>query len=488
MLFNSYTFIFFFLPVAFFGYFYLNKTKKVVAAKIWLVLASLFFYSWWNIIYLPLILLSVVLNYKLSRILSEDSDKAFISKKKLFVFGVVVNISLLVYYKYMDFFISNVNFVMGGNFELWNLALPLAISFFTLQQVAFLVDSYEGLVKEKNFLDYSLFVTFFPQLIAGPIVHHQEMMPQFSRLKNKLFNYENIAAGLFIFTIGLFKKVVVADSLAIWVNQGFDLAEILNFIEAWATSLAYTFQIYFDFSGYTDMAIGAALLFNIKLPQNFNSPYKATGVIDYWNRWHITLTVFITTYVYTPILRSFERITFPKAMYATFVAMFISGLWHGAGLTYIVWGSLHGLALVINHYWHKSKKKMSNLLAWFITFQFINLTGIFFRANDLNDAFKVLAGMLGFNGVMLPMSLAAKLDFMTSFGVEFGGYINHLPAGVWVFPWIVFSFIIALAFKNSSELIKTRKNTLSYVIVHSLAFFLIVLYFNKNTVFLYFNF
>ena len=316
MLFNSYEFIFVFLPFSFFGYFYLNHKKLTTASKSWLLLSSLFFYSWWNIAYLPLILTSIFINFSIARlIINKDERKnKTISKKLLLQIGIVFNIGLLAYFKYADFFISNTNILFNTDIGLLNLALPLAISFFTLQQIAFLIDTYEGLAKEKNFLNYSIFVTFFPQLIAGPIVHHNHMMPQFVSVKNKVKNYKNIAMGLFIISLGLFKKVVIADTFSIWASAGFDSAISLNFFEAWATSLSYTFQLYFDFSGYIDIAIGAALLFNIRLPINSNSPYKATGMIDFWKRWHISLTNFITTYIYTPIVRSFNKLTFNNAM------------------------------------------------------------------------------------------------------------------------------------------------------------------------------
>ena len=270
MLFNSYEFIFLFLPFTFFVYFYLNSKRLTEASKGFLVVSSLFFYSWWNVVYLPLILVSMVFNYVLGTSLAKDEGHKKVSKKRLLTIGVVANIGLLGYFKYSDFFIGNVNLVLGSQIGLLHLALPLAISFFTFQQIAYLVDSYRGETKEYDFLNYALFVTFFPQLIAGPIVHHKEMMPQFASSWNKVKNYKNIALGLFIFSIGLFKKVVIADTFAVWATQGFDTATTLTFFEAWATSLSYTFQLYFDFSGYTDMAIGASLLFNIKLPINLS--------------------------------------------------------------------------------------------------------------------------------------------------------------------------------------------------------------------------
>ena len=294
MLFNSYEFIFAFLPITFFIYFYLNHKRLTQASKGFLVFSSLFFYSWWNIAYLPLILISMLFNYSIGNTLNKDinENKKSFSKKSILIFGIVANLALLAYYKYADFFISNFNIVSGSNVNLLHMVLPLAISFFTFQQIAYLVDSYRQETKEYDFLNYALFVTFFPQLIAGPIVHHKEMMPQFANKWNMVRNYRNIALGLFIFSIGLFKKVVIADTFAVWATAGFDTATTLNLFEAWATSLSYTFQLYFDFSGYTDIAIGIALLFNIKLPINFNSPYKALSIQDFWRRWHITLSRF----------------------------------------------------------------------------------------------------------------------------------------------------------------------------------------------------
>ena len=281
MLFNSHEFIFLFLPITLFLYFFLNRKRLTYASKGFLVVSSLFFYSWWNIIYLPLILLSIVFNYVIGASLTKEHQYKRVSKKQLVIVGIIGNIGLLIYFKYADFFINNVNFVLGSEIPLLYLVLPLAISFFTFQQIAYLVDSYRGETKEYDFLNYAVFVTFFPQLIAGPIVHHKEMMPQFANVRNKVINYKNITLGLFIFSIGLFKKVVIADTFAVWAIKGFDNAQVLMFLEAWVTSLSYTFQLYFDFSGYTDMAIGAALLFNIILPINFNSPYKATNIQDF---------------------------------------------------------------------------------------------------------------------------------------------------------------------------------------------------------------
>ena len=468
MLFNSYEFIFAFLPISFFVYFYLNSKRLTTAAKAWLVFTSLFFYSWWNIMYLPLILISILFNYTITNTMIEydKSRGEYFSKKSLLQVGLLFNIGLLVYFKYMDFFISNTNTVFGSNMELLHLALPLAISFFTLQQIIFLIDSYEGLVKEKNFLNYTAFVTFFPQLIAGPIVHHKEMMPQFSSVRNKVKNYKNIALGLFIFSIGLFKKVVIADTFAVWATQGFDVATTLNLFEAWVTSLSYTLQLYFDFSGYTDMAIGAALLFNIRLPINFNSPYKATGMIDFWERWHITLSNFITTYIYTPIVRSFNKLTFHKAMIATLITFLIAGLWHGASWMFVIFGGLHGVGLIVNHYWKKRKIKMNKVLAWFITFNFVNIAFVFFRAKDWDSAIKVLGPMFNLDNMIFNL--------------------NYLQVVI-----LFFGFIIVLFFKNSASYLNTKfnfsfKKIIAFVVLMTISILAIRL--GNSNEFLYFNF
>ncbi len=484
MLFNSYEFIFLFLPISFFIYFYLNHKRLVIASKTWLVFSSLFFYSWWNITYLPLLLVSIVVNYTIAGMMLEYDKKKYFSRKSLLQIGLVFNIGLLGYFKYMDFFISNTNAMLKLDIELLHVALPLAISFFTLQQIAFIVDSYEGLVKEKNFLDYTIFVTFFPQLIAGPIVHHKEMMPQFANIRNKVKNYKNIALGLFIFSIGLFKKVVIADTFAVWATLGFDTATTLNLFEAWATSLSYTFQMYFDFSGYMDMAIGAALLFNIKLPINFNSPYKATGMIDYWKRWHITLTEFITTYIYTPIIKLFSPITFDKAMFVTIIVFLISGLWHGASWMFVFWGLFHGFGVIINHYWQKKVKiRLNRFLAWLITFNFVNITFVFFRAQEWNDAVKVLKGMVDFSSLN-------KIDIFSNWVLK--GF-PHSSFTIDVLIYLLFFGFIVFFMPNSMEISKNRfKLNYKYAIIFAFLFFTSILVaFFGNTVpgiFLYFNF
>ncbi|MFT6895645.1 MAG: alginate O-acetyltransferase complex protein AlgI [Paraglaciecola sp.] len=408
------------------------------------------------------------------------------SKKTLLTFSIISNIALLGYFKYTDFFIENINLLSEANLPTLNLALPLAISFFTFQQISYLVDSYRQETKEYDFLNYALFVTFFPQLIAGPIVHHKEMMPQFSKTRNKVKNYRNITTGVFIFSIGLFKKVVIADTFSVWATTGFDAATTLNLFEAWATSLSYTFQLYFDFSGYTDMAVGLALIFNIKIPINFNSPYKATDIQDFWRRWHITLSRFLKDYIYIPLggNRNGEFRTYNNLL-ATFI---IGGLWHGAGWTFVFWGFLHGLALVIHRAWSKLNFKLWTWLAWLITFNFINIAWVFFRAKEWDDAVKVLGSMFSLNNIVLPSFLAPKLAFLTNYGIEFGMFVANLSAGKDLVFWLFIGFILILLFKNSMEQANRFKTNIWYLLIHVFMLFTSLSLLNTASEFLYFNF
>lgn len=473
MLFNSYEFIFLFLPITFVVYFYLNNKRLIEASKAFLVFSSLFFYSWWNLAYLPIILISMLFNYGIGVSLSKGNEHRKVRRQALLIIGITSNVAMLGYFKYADFLITNVNEVIGSSVPLLNLALPLAISFFTFQQIAYLVDSYRGETNEYDFLNYANFVTFFPQLIAGPIVHHQEMMPQFSDLRNKVKNYRNIATGLYLFSIGLFKKVVIADTFAIWAFEGFDVADKLTFIQAWATSLSYTFQLYFDFSGYTDMAIGAALLFNIKLRINFNSPYKAKSIQDFWQRWHITLSRFLRDYIYIPLggNREGDFRTYNNLM----ITFLIGGIWHGAGWTFIFWGFLHGLALIIHRGWQNIGFKLHKVLAWLITFNFINVTWIFFRAKEWQDATKVIVGMSSLNDIgtipeFINFGNLTKIDFIVMI--------------------LCFLFAFCTFFsQNTNQIAKSfdinNKKTM-FVGVFSLTVSILSL--NKISEFLYFNF
>jgi len=511
LLFNSYEFIFAFLPVTFLLYFYLNHKNRVQEGKLFLVLSSLFFYAWWNPIYLPLILISMFFNYKMGDLLLKSSDKKILnsmqnslesetlvpnntrlkpsvpsSARSLLIFGILANLLLLGYFKYSDFFIENINSVIGSDFKPLHLALPLAISFFTFQQIAYLVDSYRKETHEYDFLNYAVFVTFFPQLIAGPIVHHKEMMPQFETNSAKKINPHHIAMGIFIFSIGLFKKVIIADTFSVWATTGFDVAQSLNLLEAWTTSLSYTFQLYFDFSGYTDMAIGVALLFNIKLPTNFNSPYKATDIQDFWRRWHITLSRFLRDYIYIPLGGNRKGTV---RTYSNLLGTFIlGGLWHGAGWTFIFWGFLHGMALVIHRVWSSFGIKLWSWVAWIITFNFINISWVFFRAKEWDDAIKVLSAMFSLDNVVLHSALESRLTALNIYGVEYGKMFDNIGGDNSTAIWIVAILLSILWFKNSIEELKEFKVIYRTATITALTLSMGILSLNKISEFLYFNF
>ena len=484
MLFNSYIFIFFFLPIAFFGYFLLQSKRYSHVAKVWLVGCSLFFYSWWNVSYLPLILVSLIVNYMVGSMLQTRQKRGF-SPKLLLSSGLLFNILLLGYFKYRDFFIENINTVFATDFTLLHLMLPLAISFFTFQQIAYLVDCYQKEGENYSFINYTLFVTFFPQLIAGPIVHHKEMMPQFASSKARVKQYKHIALGLFIFSIGLFKKVVIADSLSPIVAQGFDVASTLTLLEGWIVSLAYTFQLYFDFSGYTDMAIGAALLFNIRLPQNFNSPYKALSIQDFWRRWHMTLSRFLRDYIYIPLGGNRQgQLRMHINLLLTFL---IGGFWHGAGWTFIFWGFLHGAALVVHRMWSQFAMAMPTWLAWFLTFNFINITWVFFRAQNFDDALKVLKAMAGMQGIALPHQLE-RFGFLHASSTEFGGFMANINGDFVQLAYLIAAMMVAWFFANSSALQSRFKATKQTFLLSMLLFSVAFMMLNRMSEFLYFNF
>src|SRR5574344_2348694 len=399
MLFNSIEYFLAFLPLSIIVYFAFVHRRFFIASKVWLLVCSLFFYCYWKFEYIWILLASIIFKFTIGAILSDLSKCSIKTKlsKCILILGIISNVLLLIYYKYTDFLIKDLNLLFNLSFNLQYIVLPLAISFFSFQQIAYLVDSYRGETKEYDFLSYAIFVSFFPQLIAGPIVHHKDLIPQFFKAKNLHINYKNMCLGLLIFTIGIIKKAIIADKFAIWVAAGFSNTESLNLVTAWMTSFCYTFQLYFDFSGYCDMAIGSALFLNIRLPINFNSPYKALSIQDFWRRWHITLSRFLRDYVYIPLggnkISSFR--TYSNLL-ATFV---IGGLWHGAGWTFVFWGFLHGMALVIHRAWTKLGFRMNTILAWFITFLLINFAWILFRAPDMNTALNIYKAMCNFESL-----------------------------------------------------------------------------------------
>jgi len=417
MLFNSYVFIFAFFPIVFFGFFQIGKTSHALAS-LWLTAASLFFYGWWDIRYVALLLTSIAFNYAAGYVIGHRVARGrsgfiptdFVSQSKiLLASAIAVNLILLGYFKYANFFVTNLNHLSGTSLNLDEIILPLGISFFTFTQIAFLVDTYQGKVNEFKFVHYTLFVTYFPHLIAGPVLHHKEMMPQFAQRNVCKLNWENVAVGLSIFVLGLTKKVLIADSLAELATPIFNDVAVgwqPMLLEAWVGALAYSLQLYFDFSAYSDMAIGISLMFNVRLPMNFNSPYKATSIIDFWRRWHMTLSRFLRDYLYIPLGGS-RHGKFRRYL-NLFITMLLGGLWHGAGWTFVIWGALHGFYLMVNHTWLGFKEKMGwgeggrlvKLGAGALTFLAVVVGWVFFRADSFTSAMTMLDGMVGMNGVL----------------------------------------------------------------------------------------
>ena len=472
MLFNSIEFLFIFLPITFVVYFALNKAKLIQIATAWLVVASLAFYSYWKIDYLPLILISMVFNYSIGSALSHD-NKLKINKKAVMLFAVLFNVLLLGYYKYFDFLISNINALFHQNFNYMHIVLPLAISFFTFQQIAYIVDSYEGKTKEYDFLTYALFVTFFPQLIAGPIVHHKEMMPQFARLKNRFVNHKNISIGLFLLAVGLFKKVMIADYFSPFVKEIFDVIPILTCFESWMGTLSYTFQLYFDFSGYCDMAMGIGYLFNIVLPQNFNSPYKSQNIQEFWRRWHMTLSRFLRDYIYIPLGGS--RCSEWKIYRNLFLTFLIGGIWHGANWTFVVWGTMHGIAICLHRAWKKLNIKLNAVFASVLIFLFANFTWVYFRATSIHRANEIVKSMFGLNGY------APIVIDKLRFSFENGGIKLSLFL-------LIPAVIIVFCMQNSVEWAKKFKPNAVFFAVTLALLIVSVLSINKVSEFLYFQF
>ena len=471
MLFNSYEFIFLFLPITLTVYFLLNNFNKNVFAKSWLVIASLYFYSYFNKSYLILIVVSILVNYFIGTELNMKAND-FIRRKVLLIFGIIFNLGALGYFKYYDFFIENINYIFKTNFNLLHIMLPLGISFFTFQQLSYVVDSYHRKNLNYDFLSYCLFVTFFPQLIAGPIVLPAEMLPQFENEENKKVNWENMNRGLYMFSIGLAKKVIIADTIAHFANAGFDMMESLNFAEAWLTSVSYTLQLYFDFSGYCDMAMGIGMMFNIILPINFNSPYKSADIQEFWRKWHITLGRFMTNYLYIPL--GGNRKGELKTLRNLFIVFLASGIWHGAGWNFVIWGMLHGICILIHRIWKNAGKKLPKLIGWFITINLVNIFWVFFRAENLQSAMKVLKGMVDIKSVCE--------------GIRQGYKYLNISSYRDAREMLIFALIIVILLKNS----KIKEQKMKFKIINN---FEIILYFwvsifsmSKVSEFLYFNF
>jgi alginate O-acetyltransferase complex protein AlgI len=489
MLFNSYTFILIFLPLVATVYFLLNRYFAVKWARLFLLIASLGFLSFWNVYFALVLICSVLFNYACGSALSISAERGAKSKKLIFIVAIAANILFLGFFKYCNFFLDNVNTIFSTQIRTLHILLPLGISFYTFMQIAWLTDIYRHGGFRYDFLSYCLYVTFFPYVISGPIAYHSEVIPQLQSEKARRFNKTNLCRGLFIFSIGLFKKTVIADTLALVADGGFGALGALTFTEAWLTSLSFTMQIYFDFSGYTDMAIGAALVFNIDIPANFNSPYKSLDIREFWRRWHITLSRFLRDYIYIPLggNRKGEYRTLTNLM----LTFLIGGLWHGAAWTFVFWGFLHGAALCVHRLWMKAGIRMNKVLAWFLMFNFINIAWVFFRAPSWNDALKILKGMAGLHGILVSPRLAGNPFWqkLTVIGIRFGEWRANLPsAETYIYFFCILLILFVLIAKNSNELLQRFQPNWKNALAVSLMMILGLLLLNETSSFVYFNF
>ncbi len=482
MIFSTYQFILVFLPIVFSVYFILNHFKWNQMAKLWLVLASFYFYSQGSPDFFPFFLGSVFANYILGTTMGKmQSDKQKLERKLVLLVGILGNVALLGYYKYTDFFITNYNFITGEQYALKHIVLPIGISFFTFQLIAFLVDSYRGETEEYDVLNYLLFITFFPQLIVGPIIHHKDVVPQFADPNNQRLNYDNIAKGLFIFSIGCAKKMLLADPLTTDAQLFFNNIDTLvqsgtlKFLSTWFYSLEYTVSYYFDLSGYADMAIGLGWMFNIVIPQNFNSPYKAKDFQEYWQRWHMTLSKFLGSYIFRSVYK--KNVKYRNYYVATMATFFVSGFWHGAGWTFVVWGLLNGILVCIASYRNKKGKKTPVWLGLPLTFMLAIITRVLFVANSFGEAWNVYKGMINF------ASLGSSISEIVHTVITF--VTNHQTMGLTCLVGLFICWFMPTT-KNISDKFTTKK---WYYLVYAAVLLAICIYkMDKVVQFLYFQF
>jgi len=504
MLFNSSVFIFAFLPVALLGFFVLARIGSAPALA-WLTAASLFFYGWWNPVWVPLLLASIAFNFLIGQAIARkvsgmSGGLPGRSARWLLAIAVCANLGLLVYYKYAGFLVDNVAALLGSKFRFEPTELPLGISFFTFTQIAFLVDVYQRKAADFSPVRYSLFVTYYPHLIAGPILHHKEMMPQFALAEILRFSANRVADGLCVFILGLFKKTVLADQFGSYASVGFAAAAShpLSLFESWGAALSYTMQIYFDFSGYSDMAIGLALMIGVQLPLNFHSPYKALSIVDFWRRWHMTLSRFLRDYLYIPL--GGNRKGSVRRYLNLMLTMLLGGLWHGAGWTFALWGLFHGAMLVVNSAWsHVTAPLSRNMpaplrlplktLSWSLTFLAVVIGWVFFRAPDMHTALNLLESMAGRHGAYLPsqlVSIAPWLGHISQSSVSVPYLADGTVMGfVEMLILLVLGFFLVLATPSMQELRPWQRYAL---VVPCAALALQRVLFGTSSQFLYFQF
>lgn len=475
MLFNSYEFVLVFFPVTIVLFYLFSRIDARYGLGL-LIVASMIFYAWWDARFLVLLIGSIVFNFlvasELHRLAEARQER---EASRLLTVGIVVNLGALAFFKYGHFILDNWNLAFGTRFTLGAVILPLGISFFTFEQIAYLVDVRRRQAPAPEVLPYTLFVSFFPRLVAGPILRYTEIFPQLRRKESEPVDWENLAVGLTIFFIGLFKKAFLADGISTFANTVFGQAargEQLDLFIAWGGALAYTLQLYFDFSAYSDMAIGIARCFGIRFPVNFFSPYKSTSIIEFWRRWHITLSRFLRDYLYIGL--GGNRHGSVRRYANLLVTMLLGGLWHGANWTFVFWGGLHGLYLVINHAWRAGSRyvpgadrlrgtALSRLLAWTVTFMAVVIGWVFFRSTTFGAAMHMLQAMSGANGASIPISVAAHFGseqhYLARLGITAG--LGSGTLFTQMYAWIGGLFAIAILFPNTAELLAAHKPALN---------------------------
>ncbi|MEH2955766.1 MBOAT family O-acyltransferase [Candidatus Merdisoma sp. JLR.KK011] len=484
MLFNSYIFVLVFLPLCMIGYFGCSHFGKGTYGQVFLLGMSLWFYGYFHVEYLFIIVFSILCNYGFYVLLGRSSGSG--RRKRLLAGALVLDVGILFYYKYFNFFLENVNGIFGRNFALTSILLPLGISFFTFQQLSFVIDAYKGEVPAYRFLDYACFVTYFPQLIAGPIVTHDELIPQFMDEERKRFRWDNFVRGIYLFVLGLSKKVLIADTFGNGVNWGFANIGELDSTNGFLVMLFYTIQIYFDFSGYCDMAVGLGRMMNLELPLNFHSPYRAASITEFWERWHMTLTRFFTRYVYIPLGGSRKGTV--RTCRNVMLVFLVSGLWHGADWTFVLWGACHGVCSVLTRLCKGTLERIPQAVRWLGTFLFLNVTWVLFRADSIGDAARLLGKLLELDFGPVNGSLTA------GFYLPECGLLDSLIPFTRICPeffLIVFTaaaLFLLFGVRNAYEKMKAFEPELGRLLLTALLLVWCICSFSGVSTFLYFNF
>lgn len=497
MLFNSYIFVFIFFPLCLLVYYSLLHMRKPEAAKVFLVAMSFWFYGYFNLSYLLIMAGSIAFNYSFHLLLSRNPDK------KLMLLAAAGNLGILFYFKYFDFFLSTVNVVFRSSFALRGILLPLGISFFTFQQISFVADTYRGEVRDCGFWDYALFVSFFPQLIAGPIVNHDEMLPQFRGIGKEECRWDRIAEGFGLFVLGLAKKVLLADTFGAGADYGYDNIFLLGRMDALLVIVFYALQLYFDFSGYCDMARGIGKMLGIEIPVNFNSPYKAVNIVDFWKRWHITLNRFFTKYVYIPLGGSRNG---EAGMYRNLMIVFLlSGLWHGAGWNYIVWGAMHGVLYAVTRFWqrqirknvtekmpllHRIRRTFMTIVSQTLLFLYVSAAWVYFRAQDIAQANALLAAVFRGKVQRISPGLAECFRLDEFWYVIKMLHLDNMACSRYILMILILAagLYLAMAGPNAAQRMERARYRAGSVLVLAVLMVWSILTFSGVSTFLYFNF